>query len=195
MKRLFPTSLALLLVMASLGHVLAAAFCPRALGHECCFAKTAHHTRSSSSSHENMPVHDMNMEGMSMDSMNMGDMPMDATSMDRMGMNDMEIDAATVDLSLLFSTPAFTEQTVANKLDQPVESCAHCLGHSGIANAPVSFVGLSHQSGKEIGPVLLPVPGSLIRPAVALAQILLPREHAPPGMSAPRHILISVFLI
>ena len=147
-----------------------------------------------------MAVRKMHTDGMSMDSMNMncmnmGDMPMDATSMDHLGMNDMEIDAATVDLFIPFSQPAFTEQAVANKLDQPVESCAHCLGHSGIANAPVSFVGLSHHSGKEIGPVLLPVPGFLIRPAVAVAQILLPREHAPPGMSAPRHILISVFQI
>ena len=194
MKRLFPTSLALLLVMASLGHVLAAAFCPRALGRECCFAKTAHHTHSSSSGHENMAVHDMNMEGMSMDSMNMGDMPMDATSMDRMGMNDMEIRAATVAFSIAFSPPAFTEQ-VANKLDHPVESCAHCLGHSGIVNAPVSFVSGSNESGKEIEYVLLPVAKFLNRAAIAPAQIGLPGEHAPPGSRAPRHILISVFLI
>jgi hypothetical protein len=186
--------------MASLGHVLAAAFCPRALGHECCFAKTARHTHSSSSSHENMAVHHMHMDGMSMDSMNMegmnmGDVPMDATSIDRMGMNDMEIDAATVDLSILFSPPAFTEQTVANKLDQPVESCVHCLGHSGIANAPVSFVSGSNESGREIASVLSPVSKFLNRPAIAPAQIGLPEEHAPPGRSAPRHILISVFLI
>jgi hypothetical protein len=200
MKRLFPTSLALLLVMASLGHVLAAAFCPHAFGHECCFAKTARHTHSSSPGHENMAVHHMHMDDMSMDSMNMncmnmGDMPMDATSMDRMGMNDMEIDAAIVDLSLPFSPPAFTGQAVANRLGQPVESCVHCLGHSGIANAPVSSVSRSNESGKEIESVLLPVSKFLDRPALAQAQIGLPREHAPPGTRAPRHILISVFLI
>jgi len=92
--------------------VLAAAFCPRAFGRECCFAKTAHHTHSSSSSHENMPVHHMHMDGMSMDNMdmdgmNMGDMPMDAVSMDHMGMgiNDTEINAVTVDLSIRFLRP------------------------------------------------------------------------------------------
>jgi hypothetical protein len=200
MKRLFPTSLALLLVMASLGHVLAAAFCPRALGRECCFAKTAHHTHSSSSSHEKMAVHKMHTDGLSMDGMNMncmnmGDMPMEATSMDRREMNDMEIDAPTVDLSILFSPPAFTEQSVANKLAQPVESCAHCLGHSGIVNAPVSFVSGSNESGKEIESVLLSVSKFLNRPAIAPAQLGLPGKHAPPGSSAPRHILISVFLI
>jgi len=202
MKPFFPTSLALLLVMASLGHVLAAAFCPRAFGRECWFAKTAHHTHSSSSSHENMPVHHMHMDGMSMDNMdmdgmNMGDMPMDAVSMDHMGMgiNDMEINAVTVDLSIPFSPPAFTEQAEANKLDQPVESCAHCFGHSGIVNAPVSFVNGSNESGKEIESVLLPVSKFLNRPAIAPAQIGLPGEHAPPGTRASRHILFSVFLI
>jgi hypothetical protein len=195
MKRLIPTSLALLLVMASLGHVLAAAFCPRALGRECCFARSARHTHGSSSSHEKMAVHNMHMDGMSMDGMDMDNMPMNATSMDHMGMNDMEIDAATVDLSLPFSPPAFTEQTVANKLDLPVESCAHCLGHSGIANVPVSFVTGSNEFGKEIESVLLPASKFLNRPEIATAQIGLPGEHAPPGSSAPRHILISVFLI
>ena len=195
MKRLFPASLALLLVMASFGHVLAAAFCPRALGRECCFAKTANHTHSPSSSHVNEAAADMHMGGMSMDGMNMDDMAMPDTSMDHMAVNDMVIDAATVDMFIPVSPPAFTEEAVTNKFDQPVGSCPHCLGHSGIVNAPVSSVSVPEQSGKETGSVLLPVSRFPIRPAIALAQIGLPREHAPPGSSAPRHILISVFLI
>jgi hypothetical protein len=195
MKRLFPTSLALLLMLISLGHVLAATLCPRALGRECCFAKTSSHTHRSSSSHENMALHDMHMDGMSMEGMNMDDMAMDATSTDHLAMNDMVIEAAAVDMSIPFSLPAFTEEAVANKFDQPVESCAHCLGHSSIVNVPVSFVSVLDQSGKEISSVLLPVSRFLIRPAIALAQIGLPREHAPPGTSAPRYILVSVFLI
>lgn len=195
MKRLFPTSLALLLVMASFGHVLAAAFCPRVLGRECCFAKAPSHMHSSSSSRENMAVHDMHMDGMSMDGMNMDDMAMPDTSMDHMAVNDMVIDAATVDMFIPLSPPAFTEEAVTNKFDQPVGACPHCLGHSGIVNAPVSSVSVPDQSGKETGSVLLPVSRFPIRPAIALAQIGLPREHAPPGSGAPRYILISVFLI
>lgn len=195
MKRLFPISLALLLVMASFGHVLAAAFCPRALGPECCFAKTASHKHGSASDHEKMTVHDMQMDGMSMDGMNMADMARDDASMDHMAMNDMMIDAAAVDMSIPFSRLAFTEEAVASKFDQPVESCAHCLGHSGIINAPFSFVSVSDQSRKEIGSVILTASRFLIRPAIALAQIRLPMEHAPPVMGAPRHILIKVFLI
>jgi len=183
----------LLLVMGSLGHVLAAAFCPLAPGRECCFAKTTSHTHSSSSSYANNGVHDM--DGMSMEGMNMDDMMVAATSMDHMGMNDMVIDAATVEISIPVSPPAFSEKAVANKLDQRGESCPHCLGHSSMENAPVSFVSFSHQSGKEIGSVLLPVSRFLIQPAISLAPIGLPGEHAPPGGSAPRHILISVFLI
>ncbi len=185
MKRLFPTSLALLLVMASLGHVLAAAFCPRGVGRECCFAKT--HKHSSSSLHRDMTVHDMQMDGMSMDGMNMDDMAIYAAPTDHLAMNDIM-------MFIPFSPPAFTEQAAENTFDQPVESCAHCLGHSALANATVPVV--SAQSGKEIGrSVLLPASGFHVRLAIALAQIGLPREHAPPASSGPRHILISVFQI
>ena len=195
MKRFFLIGLAWLLMLSSVGRVLAAAFCPRALGRECCFAKTLSQTHTSSSSHQNMAVHDMHMDGMSMDGMNMDDTAMDATSMDHTAMNEMIIDATTVDKSITISLPAFGEEAVANKFDQPVESCTHCLNHSGIVNAPVSFVSVADQSGKEIGSVLLPVSRFLIRLAIAPAQIGLPREHAPPGMRASRYILISVFLI
>lgn len=195
MKRLLLFSLAFLLVMSSLGQVFAAAFCPRASGHECCFAKTASHAHSSSPSHENIAVPDSHMDGMSMDGMSMDNMTMADESMDHMAMNDMMIDAATVDVSIPFSSPASNGQAVANRFDQPFESCAHCLGHSGVANAPVSFVSAADQSGKDVGSVLLPVARFLLRSPLTLAPVGLPREHAPPGTSAPRHILISVFLI
>jgi hypothetical protein len=184
-----------MLVMSTSGQVFAAAFCPRASGHECCFAQTVSHTHSSSSSHESMAMHDMHVDNMSMDDMNIGKMAMADTSMDHMAMNDMTIGAATVNVSIPLSPPASSEQAVANRFDQPFESCAHCVGHSGVANAPVSFVSVSGQSGKDVGPVLLPVSRFLVRPPLTLAQIGIPREHAPPGTSAPIHILFSVFLI
>lgn len=195
MKRLLLSSLALLLVTSSVGQVFAAAFCPRASGHECCFARTVSHAHRSSSSHEKMAGHHMHMDGMSMDGMNTNDMQMANTSMDHMAMNDMTIGAATVDMSVPFSPPAFNEPGVASKFDQPVEPCAHCVGHSGIANAPVSFVSVSGQSGKDVGRVLLPVSRFLVRAPLTLARVGLPREHPPPGASAPVHILTSVFLI
>ena len=193
MKRIFPTGLVLLLVMSSLGHVLAAALCPRAFGHECCFAKTLNHTHGSSSTLKK--VTDMHMHGMSMDGINMDEMSMGDASMNQMPMNDSLIDAPTVVMSIAFSPPSVSE-AVANKVVKPVDSCAHCLGHSGIVNAPFSFVSASDQSGKEIRSDLLPVSRFQVRPEIAPAPIGLPWEHAPPpGGSAPRHILISVFLI
>lgn len=186
--------------MASFGHVLAAVFCPRALGRQCCFAKTGHHANSLSSIHVNhaaagirmdgMPMADMNMAGMDMDGMAMGD-----TSIDHNAMDDIVIDTATVDKSIQSSRLAFGDEIVANKLDQPVESCQHCLGHSGIVNAPISSVSVPDQSNKDVGSVPLHVARFLARPAMTLAQIGLPRDHAPPGSGAPRHILINVFLI
>jgi hypothetical protein len=194
MKRLFPTSLAFLLVMASFGHVLAASFCSRALGHKCCFATSANHTHSPSSSHVNKAAADMHMEGMPMDGMNMNDMATGEALMDHNAMDDVVIDGSTADLSIQ-SRLGFAEEAVANTFDQPVDSCSHCLGHSGIDNAPISLVSVPDQSNKDHGSVPLPVSRFLTRPAMTLAQIGGPREHAPPGSSAPRHILINVFLI
>jgi len=136
-----------------------------------------------------MHVDDVSMAGMDTDDMAMAD-----ASTDHMAINDMMIDAATVNVSIPFS-PAASSEAAASKFDQPVEPCAHCVGHSGIANALVSFLSVPHQSGKGLGSVLLPVSRLLVRPNITLVQIGLPREHAPPGPNTPRHILISVFLI
>jgi len=70
MKRFFPTSLALRLVIGSLGHVIAAAFCPPMFGHQCCLAKTSGDSHPAKS-HQHM--HSMRMDGMSSESMEMND--------------------------------------------------------------------------------------------------------------------------
>jgi hypothetical protein len=194
MKRLFPTTLALLLMLSSFGHVLAAAFCPHALGRECCLVNGTTH-RASSSSHESIASeheHGMSMPGLSMDAMSEDQLAMADTSMDHAAMNETMIDE---DASPQFSPAARGEEAVDNKLDGPVTSCAHCLGHSDIANAPVSFVSVSEQYGKEYSPAWLPVSRFQPRPAIRSPQIWLPGQHAPPDRGVPRHILISVFLI
>lgn len=216
MKRLFPTSLGLLLVVGTCAHLFAATLCPRGLGGVCCFAKIHKHTSLS----KNMAMHDMHMDGMSMDGMNMDDMamhaasmdhmamndmsmdgmnmddmPMDAASMDHMAVNDMAIEGDIVDISSTFPPASLSGEVVANTCGQPVESCAHCFGHSGNQNVPVSSLSVSDQSNRDLGSVPLPVSRFLARPAMTLARIGLPRDHAPPGSSAPRYILVHVFLI
>jgi hypothetical protein len=175
MKRFFPTGLALLLVMGSLGHVFAAALCPRSLGRECCFANISIHPHGSSSSHQDVAAHCMPMDGMSMDNMAIDD-------------------TGAVEESNPF-TPVVDEKVLAGSFDRPVEACWHCMSHSGILNAPASVVTGPDESRKTVDSVALPVSSFLVPSLTTVAMNGSPREHAPPGTSAPRHILISVFLI
>ena len=172
----FLIALVLLIGMSSLGHVFAAAFCPRVWGHECCLAKTARHPRVSGCTHEAMA-----MDGMVMDDVSMDDMKMD--------------DIATVDKSTSSFPAASENEVLANEVEQPVESCAHCLSHSGLSNAPISFVSVQDESRKAVDSVPLPVSSCLAFSMTTVKQNGSPREHSPPGTRAPRHILISVFLI
>ena len=187
MKRLFPTSLALLLVMGSLGHVFAAAFCPRMLGHDCCLTTTA--------SDPHRPRSHQHVHGMAMDPMAAESMPMDADEMPGMTLDDADVSSSTLASDEIPLASTSEELAQANKVELPVDACTHCMSHSGIQNAPVSSVSVPDQTNKNLGSVPLPVSRFLAQPAMTLAQIGLPREHAPPGSSAPRYILISVFLI
>jgi hypothetical protein len=182
MKQLFPTSLALLLVMSSLGHVFAAALCPHAFGSDCCFAKAPGHTHALPSGYENTAMH-APMDGMH-------GMAMDGMAMDRTGTDD----SAMKSMSATSYLPVADDDAIANKVEQPIETCTHCLSHSGILNAPLSSISVLNQSNKDLGSVQLPL-SRLVRALTTLAQIGLPKEHAPPGSSAPRYILINVFLI
>ena len=187
MKRLFPTSLALLLVMGSLGHVFAAAFCHRVPGHDCCLKKTAsvpHGTQS----HQHM-------QGMAMDAVANESTRMNGSDRRGMMVDDGSVPPSPLavnDLTLL-STPE--ESIPGNKLELPLDVCTHCLSHSGTQSAPVSSVSVSDRSNKDLGSVSLPVSRFLAKSAMTLAQIGLSRQHAPPCNCAPRHILLSVFLI
>jgi hypothetical protein len=185
MKRFFSTSLALLLVMGSLGQVFAAAFCPRMRGHDCCLAKTLSDLHSAQS-HQHM--HDMAMNGIANENM-----PMDGDMQDMVMDNaDVPPKSSTDEATKLSNSE---ESAPSNKLELPSEACKHCMSHSGVPNAPITWVRMADQSNKDFGSVPLPVSRFLVRPPMALAQIGLPREHAPPGTRAPRYILINIFLI
>jgi len=134
-------------------------------------------------------MHDMAMDGMANESMQV-----DGDDMQGMVMDDESLPAhssTSNDRDLL----ATDDSVAANKVELPVDSCTHCLSHSGLQNAPVSSVSMPDQSNKDLDSVPLPVARFLTRPAITLASIGLPREHAPPGYSAARHIVLNVFLI
>ena len=119
-------------------------------------------------------MHSMPMDGMSMDEM----------AMDNTATDDMAVDG--MDHRAMFG---------GGMVGQPIETCSHCLSHSGILNAPLSSVSAPDQSNRVLGSAQLPVSRFLVRSAMTVAQSGLPGEHAPPGSSASRHILINVFLI
>jgi hypothetical protein len=205
MKRLFPTSLALLLVMGSLSNLFAAAFCPRMLGRDCCLAKT---TNNPHGTHCHQHVQSMTMHAIAEETMSMngveihGGMAMAEDSMstsdgDMTGMTMAGPDAPPSNRASDETFVAFNSQELAseNKVDLPMDACPHCASHSGMQNAPVSSVSVPNRSDKDPGSVLLPVSRFLSQRAMSSSQIGLPREHAPPGNLVPRYILIGVFLI
>lgn len=187
MKRLIPTTIALLLVTGSLGHLFAAAFCPRRLGHDCCLTKTASGAQVTGS-HQHMP-------GMVMDTIADESMSMTGGRMAGMTTGVSGVPPSSLDINQGSPFSTSDELLPDNKLELPVAACPHCINHSGIQNAPVSSMSLRDQPGKNSGSVLLPAARLPTRPSIMPATIRLPGEHAPPGSSAPRHILINVFLI
>jgi hypothetical protein len=170
--------------MGSLGNVLAAAFCPRMLGHHCCLGKTSGEPPAQSHQH----IHGMAMVGMTDESMSMEDDDMQGMVMD-------DADVSTRSSIDSFQLPNSEELVATDKIESPTKSCTHCMSHSGVPNAPITSVSMADQSNKDSVAVPLMVSRFLVRPAMTLARIGLPREHAPPGTTAPRYILISVFLI
>ena len=181
MKRNLFIGLSLMLLLSSLGHVFAAAFCPHMQDHECCLRKTASHMPKSSSGKQDIAMHSM-----AMDDMGMRDM----------ALHDMDMDHTVMDDSMTQSAPSTAiGDGLANKFELPADSCAHCMGHSGLPNASVSFVLVQDQSRKDVGSAPLAVSQFLLRSVMTLMQSRPPREHSPPRMRGPRHILISVFLI
>jgi len=132
----------------------------------------------------------MATDDMSMDRVTMRGM-YDMSTMDGMVMGEM----VTENISTRPSTGNTFTGTSDDALEQPVEPCPHCMSHSGFPNAPVSSVNAPDESRKAIDSVALPASSFLWPSVTTVASNGLPREHAPPGTSAPRNILNSVFLI
>src|SRR5712664_1396374 len=167
MKRFFPTSLALLLVMGSLGHVFAAAFCPRMLGHDCCLTKKSSQEPSQSHQH---------MHGMAMDGMIDESMQIDSVDMQDMMMDDASVQPSSTGIDEVTLLSSSEELVPANRLELPIEACTHCMTHSGAQNTPISSVSVPDQTNKDLGSLPLPVARFFARTSMTLAQIGLPKE-------------------
>lgn len=82
----------------------------------------------------------------------------------------------------------------ADTLDQPGEPCPHCLMHSQPASGAL-IVQANNSEKRSVESEVPPATSALVTlPAVFVAKPS-PNEHAPPGESSRRHVLISVFRI
>jgi hypothetical protein len=89
--------------------------------------------------------------------------------------------------------PAVTEGK-AGALERPLASC--CVSLPEIPPAPVVASRGAEQSKQDLGAILKPATKAIAPHACALARPVMSRQHAPPPLaSAPRYVLISVFLI
>jgi hypothetical protein len=81
----------------------------------------------------------------------------------------------------------------AGALERPLISC--CASRPEIPPAPAVASRGAEQSKQDLGAILKPALKAIAPLAPSFAPPVLSRQHAPPGASTPRHVLISVFLI
>jgi hypothetical protein len=79
-------------------------------------------------------------------------------------------------------------------LDQPAGACTHCVGQDELPFTHTSVRELTLQkrdAGKMVKQAVV-----LSAPPIAVSlSHLNPKQHAPPGLSVSKHLLLSVFLI
>ena len=178
-RRILAFLLLLAVVAGAWGNVLAAAFCPRIASARACCLKHKSHPSQSPETHD---MHDMDMRE-TVD-MQMGDMQMD------MSAESTEEATTQKQIERLAEVEQSSEATA---VDQPIETCAHCLSHSQL---PLGSVTLREtESAKRSADVSAPQLVQIISFSALPSPTVNPREHAPPGDNSPRHVLINVFRI
>jgi hypothetical protein len=82
----------------------------------------------------------------------------------------------------------------AESLNQPVESCTHCMGRSELPATPNASEVNRLKRGVDAGVSHRVTP--LAAPSTALfTKPVLSRQGSPPGTSVSKHLLIGVFII
>jgi hypothetical protein len=123
-----------------------------------------------------------NMKDMPGCTMQTGNTSTSTSSHEGMEMGDMQM------------TPGSAEGEVnANALERPLVSC--CAARPEIPPSPVIASRGAEQSKQNLGAILKPALKAIAPPTTSFAPPVTSRQHAPPGASTPRHVLISVFLI
>ena len=97
-----------------------------------------------------------------------------------------------MEMSDMQTAPPATESK-AHALEQPMLSC--CTSRPEIPPSPVIASRGAESSKQDTGALLKPALKAIAAPTLSFAPPVTLRQHAPPGASTPRHVLISVFLI
>jgi hypothetical protein len=81
-------------------------------------------------------------------------------------------------------------------VEQPQDSCPHCLGHSGLPFTEVVLANAPGPSARDMSAAMPEAQETFVPLACLFAPRVISRQHAPPGASVQqRHVLINVFLI
>lgn len=186
MKRFFPTSLALLLIIGSFGHAFAATLCAQMVGADCCAAMQSRHSPVTAHS---QPV-DLSFESNEED--------VSTAECERSHRATTEttiIPTAGLMVDNLSSGGSQAEIIDAAKVDMPPDGCSLCARHLDDKNAPALSSNLLNESKGDKSPAITAAFRFVSRSGLTVAQIDLPSENAPPINATRRHILINVFLI
>lgn len=81
----------------------------------------------------------------------------------------------------------------ANSLERPMASC--CASRPALPPSSIMVSKGAEQPKKELGIVPQKTPKTIAPPTLSFAPPVTSRQHAPPGGSTSRHVLVSVFLI
>ena len=113
--------------------------------------------------------------------MDMPDMPMEAADQSQADVSTQNMPADAVDDS----------NADADTLDQPSEPCPHCLMHSQPASGII--VQAINPEKRSVDSEVPAATSALVSLPAVFVTKPSPNEHAPPGESSRRHVLISVF--
>lgn len=121
---------------------------------------------------------------------NMQDMPGCAMKTERAAHASGHAEMETGDMQMPHGD---VKDEAGGALDRPLVSC--CASRPDVPPAPIITSRGAERSKQDLGTVLNPASKAIAPPIPAFAPPITSRQHAPPGISTQRHVLISVYLI
>jgi hypothetical protein len=179
--------------MSTLGNAFAYAFCSGARGRDCCLRKSFNHTHHSSAElPATQQLSERRMGGHCLHS----EPEQHTKAVTPMRMEGRERATAVPANHAAESAPRDESEPAAEaQVDQPLQSCTHCLSHSGLSGFPIASAAAGDAGSKETSFAPIPVARILFDALGTFGNRNVLSDHAPPGSRLPRYLLIHVLLI